>query len=185
MTNRSNNYTALYFAYGSNMNAEQMAYRCPKAQSLGGATLDDWKLAERVYADITPAVGLYTDGVLWACTPECMTALDQYEGYPRLYTRGTLQVNFRGTDYPAIAYWMTEACAAERDGVKFGPVYAAGCIQGALQHGVPLDPVYSRHSRELGRGAVRRHAAERIQSERSRAAARHWRATTTRRYSLT
>ena len=33
-----------YIAYGSNLNVEQMHYRCPDARIIGTATLDDWTL---------------------------------------------------------------------------------------------------------------------------------------------
>ena len=34
-----------YFAYGSNLNFEQMAYRCPEATVVGTAKLDGYELA--------------------------------------------------------------------------------------------------------------------------------------------
>ena len=34
----------LYIAYGSNLNLEQMAHRCPTAQAVGTATLKNWRL---------------------------------------------------------------------------------------------------------------------------------------------
>ena len=36
-----------YFAYGSNLNFEQMAYRCPEATVVGTAKLDGYELAFR------------------------------------------------------------------------------------------------------------------------------------------
>ena len=37
----------LYFAYGSNINLDQMAYRCPAAQVVGPVVLEDYKLLFR------------------------------------------------------------------------------------------------------------------------------------------
>ena len=37
----------LYFAYGSNINLEQMAIRCPAAQVVGPAVLDGYELLFR------------------------------------------------------------------------------------------------------------------------------------------
>ena len=37
----------LYFAYGSNINLEQMAYRCPTAQVVGPVTLEGYELLFR------------------------------------------------------------------------------------------------------------------------------------------
>lgn len=42
----------LYFAYGSNMEPVRMAWRCPGAYPLGRAVLRNYKLTERLYADI-------------------------------------------------------------------------------------------------------------------------------------
>ena len=36
-----------YFAYGSNLNFDQMAYRCPEATVVGTAKLDGYELAFR------------------------------------------------------------------------------------------------------------------------------------------
>jgi tmRNA-binding protein len=37
-----------YFAYGSNLNFDQMAYRCPEATVVGTAKLDGYELAKVV-----------------------------------------------------------------------------------------------------------------------------------------
>lgn len=34
----------LYIAYGSNLNLEQMAHRCPTAQVVGASMLKNWRL---------------------------------------------------------------------------------------------------------------------------------------------
>ena len=34
----------LYFAYGSNINLDQMAQRCPDAQVVGSVTLENYEL---------------------------------------------------------------------------------------------------------------------------------------------
>ena len=47
-----------YFAYGSNLNFEQMAYRCPEATAVGTARLDGYELAfRRGYLTILPKEG--------------------------------------------------------------------------------------------------------------------------------
>ena len=49
--------TFLYFAYGSNMNPEQIRRRIPEARAVGRATLRGWKVVERLYADIERSRG--------------------------------------------------------------------------------------------------------------------------------
>ena len=78
----------LYFAYGSNIDLEQMVRRCPAAQVVGPVTLENYELAFRGsgFATIVPKKGGVVHGLLWSITPLCEQALDRYEGYPRHYT---------------------------------------------------------------------------------------------------
>ena len=67
----------LYFAYGSNINLEQMAVRCPAAQVVGPAVLDGYELLFRGnrrgtgVATIEPLPDSQVHGLLWMLTPEC------------------------------------------------------------------------------------------------------------------
>ena len=87
----------LYFAYGSNLNKEQMSSRCPNAKPLGKLMLADWRLVFRGVADIEPCEGAILPIGLWAITDKCELALDVYEGYPRLY--GKRYFNIKGERY--------------------------------------------------------------------------------------
>ena len=42
---KKNDKEKLYIAYGSNLNLEQMAHRCPTAKVAGTAMLHNWRLA--------------------------------------------------------------------------------------------------------------------------------------------
>ena len=55
----------LYFAYGSNINLEQMAYRCPDASVVGPVTLEGWELLFRRggFATIAPKEGEQVTGL--------------------------------------------------------------------------------------------------------------------------
>jgi len=77
----------LYFAYGSNLNKEQMKARCPKAKPIGFAVLEDHRLVFRDVADVIPSFGSEVKGAVWKITKKCLKALDRYEGYPKLYGR--------------------------------------------------------------------------------------------------
>ena len=44
----------LYIAYGSNINSEQMAYRCPHSKAVGTSEIKDFELEFRSYATIVP-----------------------------------------------------------------------------------------------------------------------------------
>ena len=83
------NPTSLYFAYGANINADDMAWRCPRAQPIGAFELHHWQLELYCHATIEPKQGSSVHGILWELTPECEQALDRFEGFPSYYTKRT------------------------------------------------------------------------------------------------
>lgn len=90
-----------YLAYGSNLNREQMGYRCPHAQAVGTAQLEGWQLIFRGsgsgnYLTIEPAPGYSVPVAVWAVTEADERALDRYEGYPIFYRKETLPITYRG-----------------------------------------------------------------------------------------
>jgi len=105
----------LYFAYGSNLNVEQMSYRSPTATPLGSAYFPGWRLVFRGVADIE--VGEPEDMLpvgIWEIGPEDEVALDRYEGvkhglYRKVMINGmlTYQMNRSGYAYPDIGYFKT------------------------------------------------------------------------------
>jgi gamma-glutamylcyclotransferase (GGCT)/AIG2-like uncharacterized protein YtfP len=88
----------LYGAYGSNMNIQQMAQRCPRARIVGTATLQGYKLMFRGSGVANVEEAHHRNCVplvIWELTPECVKSLDRYEGYPTLYERYTFDVLMR------------------------------------------------------------------------------------------
>lgn len=85
--------TSLYFAYGANINADDMAWRCPRARPIGAFELHNWQLELYCHATIEPKSGSSVHGVLWELTSECEQALDVFEGYPSYYTKRTWNQN--------------------------------------------------------------------------------------------
>lgn len=126
-----------YFAYGSNMNLEQMAFRCPQSKKLGPAVLNDYKVVERLYADIDEAKGEHTDGLLWKVNDEDFKSLDKYEGYPTHYIRFTVQVIYEGKPVDAIVYKMADGILPEREGKPYTEAYRLRCRKGAEDNGIP------------------------------------------------
>ncbi len=76
----------LYFAYGSNINLDQMAQRCPEAEVVGPVTLPDHELLFRYsgVATIRPKKDSVVHGLLWSISPRDERSLDYYEGLPTL-----------------------------------------------------------------------------------------------------
>lgn len=103
----------VYLAYGSNLNLEQMAYRCPDAAVIGTTMLQDHRLVFRGgrhsgVATIEQEKGSAVPVLLWQITERCEQALDRYEGYPHLYRKEQLTVDLDGQQVQAMAYVMNE-----------------------------------------------------------------------------
>ena len=128
----------LYFAYGSNINLEQMAYRCPDAQVAGPVKLEGWELLFRGsgVATIGPKEGAAVHGLLWQLTPDCERSLDRYEGFPHLYEKKSVSVTDKsGQTVTVMAYIMTERYRAP----AVPPTsYYQGILEGYRQNGLPV-----------------------------------------------
>lgn len=81
----------LYFAYGANLNIDNMSRRCPDAVAVQPFHLQDWRLAFSGVATIQPREGEYVAGALWAISDADERALDDFEGYPYLYRKEIIQ----------------------------------------------------------------------------------------------
>lgn len=102
----------LYGAYGSNLNFEQMAHRCPTARFLGVGTIDGYMLEFRGkacgVANVAHCEGDSVPVGIWMIEPEDEAALDRYEGYPKLYGKEEIPANFGGRITPVMFYVMAE-----------------------------------------------------------------------------
>lgn len=132
----------VYLAYGSNLNLEQMEYRCPYAVPLGTAVLEGYRLLFRggkgsAVATVEPEDGCSVPVLLWEITPRDEHALDIYEGWPRLYRKETVIVLLDGKPLPVMVYIMNE-------GYEMGlpsSQYLDTICEGYLSAGFPADPL--------------------------------------------
>ena len=77
----------IYFAYGSNLNLDQMAHRCPTAKVVGAGMLNGYKLIFNRVASIELDASQSVPVGIWEIGEYCEASLDLYEGYPRLYRK--------------------------------------------------------------------------------------------------
>lgn len=123
----------LYIAYGSNMNKEQMKYRCPDAKIIGKTYLKDWELTIPFYANIEMKNGTLTPILLWEISAEDEAKLDRYEGYPNLYDKKDFLVSINNTLVSAMAYIMTDKYKVKDKIAR--DWYVEGVIQGYIDAG--------------------------------------------------
>lgn len=96
-----------YFAYGSNMDSEQMKTRCPSSFGLlGVGVLKGWRffINSRHVANITQSKNSKVYGLLFEINKDCLESLDRSEGYPKIYDRQELTIIFEGKKINAWVY---------------------------------------------------------------------------------
>ena len=103
----------LYIAYGSNLNLQQMAFRCPTAKVIGASKIKDYELLFRggrrgSVATVEPLKGSHVPVLLWELKEKDLQALDRYEGYPRFYRKEILDVELNGKTISAMVYIMND-----------------------------------------------------------------------------
>jgi hypothetical protein len=96
----------LYIAYGSNLNLEQMARRCPTATVVGAAVMRNWRLVFNGVATIERFKGGEVSVLVWELQPDDEAALDVYEGWPRMYRKEMVRVRLDGKQVYAMVYIM-------------------------------------------------------------------------------
>ena len=89
-----------YIAYGSNLNREQMKFRCPDAKAIGMAKLKGYELLFKgsktgSYLTIEKKSGGMVPVAVWETSAKDEAALDHYEGYPSFYYKAELDLPVR------------------------------------------------------------------------------------------
>jgi gamma-glutamylcyclotransferase (GGCT)/AIG2-like uncharacterized protein YtfP len=126
----------LYFAYGSNMSAEGMARRCPRAKALGLARLERHRLAvmrEGWLTAVRVSRGA-VHGVLWDLALSDLPALDRYEG--PLYVKLAQPVVAAGGAKRALVYFGSNAGPG-----TLRPDYLAGVLAAARERALPGEAI--------------------------------------------
>ena len=138
-----------YIAYGSNMNLEQMAYRCPDSKVICNGKLNGWKLVFNVHADVIK--GNEHDAVpvvVWNIADKDWYRLDMYEGYPSYYVKEIVNVMLdNGEIVEAIVYVMADNrkgfCKPFKDYFE--------CIEkGYIENGIDVKYLYEALDYSLG-----------------------------------
>ena len=101
----------LYVAYGSNLNIQQMKYRCPTAKLYGTGKIENYELQfkghpNNAFATIAAKTGAFVPVAVWEIQPKDEMSLDRYEGYPSHYFKQNVPVQLDGEEVEAMVYIM-------------------------------------------------------------------------------
>ena len=131
----------LYIAYGSNINLEQMAYRCPTAERVTTGFVENYELEFRRVATIIPKQDNKVPVLVWELKPEDEKSLDRYEGFPNMYRKETIPVKIGDEVVDGMVYIM--------NGGQISPPpesYYTGILKGYVDNG--LDTSYLKAASE-------------------------------------
>ena len=93
--------TTYYFAYGSNIDEDQMLSRCPYSMKVYKGFLKGHKLFASHNSkywkggvfSIKEQENSMVYGIIYEITPEDLENLDRYEGYPTVYDRKEMEID--------------------------------------------------------------------------------------------
>lgn len=133
-----------YFAYGSNLSHDQMAWRCRDAVPVGAARLDGWafRIGARGYATVSPAPGrpdAVVWGGVWSVSDADLVSLDRYEGVRGgLYRRESITVRTEAGPRGEAELLECLIYIENYDDVGSPTAdYLAGILIGAAEFGLP------------------------------------------------
>ena len=131
-----------YFAYGSNLNVEQMKNRCPNCEVVCNANLKGYKLDFTGYsvsrgccvATINPHSKSEVWGKVYKLTYKDLKNLDKYEGHPYFYQRIKIKVlNENKNEIEVISYKIIKNTGFVKPSLE----YISIIIEAAKKHKFP------------------------------------------------
>ena len=131
----------LYFAYGSNLNKNQMKERAPESRPRVTATLPNFKLIflgwsrqwKGGIATIRSSRGDKVAGGIYEITDKDLRRLDSYEGYPRDCNRINVTVFTEDDEAMKVVTYIKTTAGEE---TKPSPEYIAVIQQGYRDWGI-------------------------------------------------
>ena len=135
-----------YIAYGSNLNIEQMRFRCPDARIIGTASLDGWELLFKgsktgSYLTVEPKTGSTVPVAVWEVSEADEQNLDRYEGFPAFYYKKEMNLTIKGIKTGKLRNRRVFVYIMHEDSPIGKPshYYLATCIDGYKSFGFDLD----------------------------------------------
>lgn len=122
----------LYAAYGSNINLEQMAYRCPNSTVAGTAMLKGYELQFRHHATVAPNEESEVPILLWELDSQDERFLDRYEGFSKYYRKESICLELNGESVEAMIYIMNGDRPLESPTVEYYDIIEQGYRENGL-----------------------------------------------------
>jgi len=125
-----------YFAYGSNMDTAQMAFRCPDAELVGAGVLHGYRFAldKEGVATVIPDKNSCVHGLVWRISERDEAHLDKYEGVSsRCYSKEQLAISCGGTELTMLTY----VSLREKGGARHSSLYLERIVAAATEFDFP------------------------------------------------
>lgn len=129
--------TRYYFAYGSNLDIDQMKKRCADAKLIMPATLEDYELNFNGVATINRKQGSKVPGAIYHISFDDEVVLNSYEGFPGYYQKRVVTLHGRWVMFyflpdglqkispPSKSYFQTIRKGYEDWGLNTRPLFKA------------------------------------------------------------
>ena len=101
-----------YISYGSNLNSNVIKRHCPSAKVVGTSSIKNYRLVFKgssnnfSYLTIESSEGYIVPVAVYKISKKDIHALDEYEGYPDLYSRKKFSIKVNGRRVRGYIYIM-------------------------------------------------------------------------------
>ena len=145
-----------YIAYGSNLNVQQMRYRCPSARIIGRSVISGYELLFKgsktgSYLTIEKKDGAEVPVAVWEVTAEDEARLDRYEGFPAFYYKKELVLPVTGIRTGKVRKRRCFVYIMHEERLIGIPTrrYVYDCLDGYRDFGFDAAPLYAAVDRSL------------------------------------
>ena len=125
----------IYVAYGSNINTQQMKFRCPDATIYDQGMVQDYELSFNKVATLLKKKGEEAPALLWKLSSSDERSLDKFEGYPHKYKKIAVDVKCGDEIVSGMAYVMVNS----KDYNTPKDEYYQRIEKGYIENGLPLE----------------------------------------------
>jgi len=134
----------IYFAYGANVNEEEMKRRCTSAQTISTGILGDYQIAFVFESDrwaggvagIRPKQGSRVEGVIYRISADDLQQLDKIENvHKKWYVRKKVDVRTRDVQTVKAYVYVPHPDSIKKK-VRPSASYLENIIEGARKHGL-------------------------------------------------